>query len=112
MNMKKKMKSSTMKCTQCGTEYTIQRVVGKEKECGHLKKVWCVKCRKDTNHVELGAHYFRQDYYMEVLTNNFSPEGEREKSLGELKKELAKNQHYNEFYAKAESLVRMEGKMC
>ena len=44
-------------CCKCGTKgLPILRRVGKEKEKGHLKKLYCYKCKMKINHLELGEY--------------------------------------------------------
>jgi hypothetical protein len=42
-------------CSICGTKQTIQRKSGKlySKQGGHLKKLWCYRCKVEVNHVEM-----------------------------------------------------------
>ncbi len=45
---------STFKCTVCGKEgIPISRKQSNQRESGHLKKIYCVHCKKETNHVEI-----------------------------------------------------------
>ena len=45
---------STFKCTECGKEgIPISRKQNNQRESGHLKKIYCVHCKKETNHVEI-----------------------------------------------------------
>ena len=45
---------STFKCTECGKEgIPISRRQSNQRESGHLKKIYCVHCKKETNHVEI-----------------------------------------------------------
>ena len=46
--------SSRFFCTQCGREgIPIQRKKGSQKERGHLKKLYCIYCNEQVNHVEI-----------------------------------------------------------
>jgi hypothetical protein len=42
-------------CSQCGNRQTIQRRSGHlySKQGGHLKKLWCYRCKSEVNHVEM-----------------------------------------------------------
>lgn len=41
-------------CTVCGDEgIPIARQVGKKRGMGHLKKLYCTTCKKETNHCEI-----------------------------------------------------------
>ncbi len=45
---------STFKCTVCGKEgIPISRKQSNQREFGHLKKIYCIHCKKETNHVEI-----------------------------------------------------------
>lgn len=40
-------------CTCCGRQgIPISRRMSRQREGGHLKKLYCVYCKKDTNHLE------------------------------------------------------------
>ena len=57
---------STFKCTECGKEgIPISRKQSNQRESGHLKKIYCVHCKKETNHVEIREFdYADQFLYM------------------------------------------------
>lgn len=40
-------------CPKCGNVQVIFRKASKQKEFGHLKKLWCYKCKKIINHFEI-----------------------------------------------------------
>lgn len=44
---------STFKCTECGETIELPRKNGQAREKGHLKTVYCIKCKKDTKHEEI-----------------------------------------------------------
>lgn len=45
---------SNFKCTVCGKEgIPIGRRQSRQREFGHLKKLYCIHCKKETNHVEI-----------------------------------------------------------
>jgi len=45
---------NTFKCTVCGKEgIPISRKQSNQREFGHLKKIYCIHCKKETNHVEI-----------------------------------------------------------
>ena len=40
-------------CTKCGSKgINVPRIKGKLREPGHLKKLFCLKCQEEVNHVE------------------------------------------------------------
>ena len=41
-------------CSCCGKEgIPVQRKKGQDRQGGHLKKLYCLSCKKETNHVEV-----------------------------------------------------------
>lgn len=61
-------------CTQCGERgIEIPRKVNKQKEPGHLKKIYCLKCKKETNHVEIKqiGKYTLEDFKEEFNLGRF-----------------------------------------
>ena len=45
---------STFKCTVCGKEgIPISRKQSNQRKAGHLKKIYCIYCKKETNHTEI-----------------------------------------------------------
>lgn len=41
-------------CVECGKKgFPLSRKVGQQREPGHLKKIYCLNCKKETNHAEL-----------------------------------------------------------
>lgn len=46
----------TLKCSDCGNIVVIHRKMSKNKKAGHLKKLYCIKCRKEVNHIELSTY--------------------------------------------------------
>ena len=83
-----------MYCTKCGQQgISIPRRVGKYKEAGHLKKIYCPHCKQEWNHVEIKpicADYTYEDFQLEMQYHNFNENGERNIPYrtfrGELKK--------------------------
>ena len=68
-------------CTQCGKEtISIARTKGKQRESGHLKKLYCLNCKKENNCVEIRGlfdDYNIEDFYFEFTNNNFDNDGLR-----------------------------------
>jgi len=48
--MGKKTEPEVYRCPDCENTTQIQRVTGRKKKTGHLKWMWCVRCKKSTNH--------------------------------------------------------------
>ena len=84
-------------CTQCGNKgIPIQRKRGQEREAGHLKKIYCLKCGIQTNHVEVKPYtkYTFDDFKTEFEYANFDENGQRKITYGQLK-ELINNGKIN-----------------
>lgn len=101
-----KMTCSDMYCTQCGKKnIPVQRNAGREREPGHLKRMFCVFCGKEVNMVEVrdfGVGYTLEDFRFEYENNNFDINGLRLYSLTDLhrlvrdrEKEREKNEKDN-----------------
>lgn len=65
----------------------VIRRKGAEREAGHLKKLFCLTCGKETNHVECRpwSGYTYDDFLIEIEHSNFTDDGQRKVSYGELK---------------------------
>ena len=75
-------------CVKCGNKgIPIIRKKGQEREAGHLKKLYCLKCKDETNHVECKpfSHYDYPDFLYEFENGNFTEDGLRKMSYGEFK---------------------------
>lgn len=71
-------------CTKCGNKsIPIPRGLGREREPGHLKNIFCVYCKKDTNHVECRGfgQYTKEDFLNEFYNGNFDEKGSRINSV-------------------------------
>ena len=83
---------SEMYCTCCGNKgLTIPRKNGKTREPGHLKKLYCVYCQKECNHVEIRpffSNYNYDDFKLEMKYNNFNAKGERKEPYNIFKHNL------------------------
>jgi len=66
--------TSEFYCVECGQRgIPIARRVGKERETGHLKKLFCLHCRKETNHAEVRPYgaYNLEDFQEEFQLGRF-----------------------------------------
>lgn len=91
----KQLISNDFYCTQCGSKsFNILRKRGQERESGHLKKLYCLKCGCQTNHCEVKpwTKYGYSDFKLEYEYGNFDEDGKRKRTLGQLK-ELIRNGH-------------------
>ena len=93
---------SNMYCTQCGKKnIPIRRKKGKEREPGHLKRMWCIYCNKEVNMVEVrdfGTGYTADDFFWEYYNGNFKEDGTRVLEFGQFRdkmnrKEGEENEH-------------------
>jgi hypothetical protein len=67
-------------CTKCGNEgIPVQRKKGQERSGGHLKKLYCIYCKEEVNHVEIkeNDNYTYEDFREEYELGRFK-EGNRE----------------------------------
>ena len=70
-------------CTKCGLKnFPIARQSGKEREPGHLKKMFCLHCQEETNMAEIRPYgmYNLNDFWMEYEYGNFDENGNRKES--------------------------------
>ena len=75
-----KMSQSRFFCTQCGKEgVPIMRKNGQLREPGHLKKLYCIFCKQETNHAEIReiGGYTEEDFRKEFELGRFV-NGQRE----------------------------------
>ena len=88
------MKTSKFFCTKCGKEgLPVHRKKGQERKGGHLKKLYCIYCGAEKNHVEIRpfySDYNYEDFQLEMKYHNFDDEGNRKEKYtifrGNLKK--------------------------
>lgn len=69
-----KMSDSKFFCTQCGKEgVPIFRKKGQERKSGHLKKLYCLFCKEEVNHVEVrfAGDYSKEDFEEEFAMGRF-----------------------------------------
>ena len=65
---------SNMYCTKCGKRgIDIPRLPGKQREPGHLKKLFCLNCGEEVNHVEIKPYggYRYEDFEEEYRLGRF-----------------------------------------
>ena len=78
-------------CTRCGQKgLPIWRKKGGEREAGHLKKIFCLKCQEEVNHVECKSwtKYDYDDFKIEFEYGNFDESGQRKMTYGQLKEAI------------------------
>lgn len=58
-------------CVKCGTKgMPIPRKMSKQRERGHLKKLYCLNCKQEVNHYEIRE--FDYDYTYEDLMEDIN----------------------------------------
>lgn len=70
-------------CTRCGKEgIGIFRNIGRQREPGHLKKLYCIYCKDTVNHVEIkeNGKYTVEDFEKEFKLGRFV-NGQREQLI-------------------------------
>lgn len=74
MPKNKEITKSEFYCTECGKRgIPIARRIGQQREPGHLKKLFCLTCQKETNHAEIrpfGAYDY-EDFKEEFELGRF-----------------------------------------
>lgn len=50
---------SDCECPECGHVFPIWRRIGREREFGHIKDLWCVVCKRVTKHREYRKEHER-----------------------------------------------------
>ena len=91
-----KLETSDFYCTRCGHQgIPVIRRPGHCREAGHLKKLFCLHCKQEVNHVECKpfSHYSKEDFYIEFLNENFNEDGTRKMTYGELKQKLNRGEN-------------------
>lgn len=85
---------SKMYCCKCGKEgISIPRKAGHYRKSGHLKKIYCIHCKTEWNHVEiqsLSNDYGYEDFELEQEYNNFDNYGNRKEPYKTFKHKLLK----------------------
>ena len=83
------IKDNEYYCTICGNKgINIVRIKGREREAGHLKKLFCLTCQRDTNHTECvpNTKYTKEDFFIEYNYHNFDENGNRIRTYSELRR--------------------------
>ena len=69
-----KTSTSDFYCIECGTKgIPLPRKNNKWREPGHLKKMYCLYCKKKTNHCEIRpiGHYTAENFFEEFENGRF-----------------------------------------
>lgn len=57
--------SSDFYCLKCATKTALPRKMSRMREKGHFKKIYCITCREEINHLEVRE--FDVDFSIEKL---------------------------------------------
>lgn len=97
MPKNKEVITSDFYCTKCGNKgIPIARKIGKQKEPGHLKKLYCLYCKEEVNFVEVkeyGNTYTKEDFDLEYNFGNFSSNGDRKLPYKQFRKEIIEGEN-------------------
>ncbi len=52
MNKRKTFKTDLI-CPQCYNRTFIRRIIGRERPFAHKKKLYCIKCKEEVDHIEV-----------------------------------------------------------
>lgn len=89
MGRRNNFQMSDFYCTSCGEKtMPVWRKSGQGREAGHLKRLYCLKCKREVNCIEIkpfSTAYTLNDFKLEYEYGNFDTEGNRVRSLKELK---------------------------
>jgi len=91
-----KIMISDFYCTQCGHKgIPIVRKDNKIREPGHLKKLYCIYCNQENNHVECKefSKYTHEDFLKEFNGHNFKEDGTRQLPWKQFLAEARKENH-------------------
>lgn len=81
-------------CVKCQNEgIPIERIKGRKRASGHLKKLWCLHCQDYINHVEIqefATNYNYDDFMLEITYGNFDDKQNRIMDYGLFKNSLNK----------------------
>ena len=94
-------------CTECGNKsLPVWRKKSSAREAGHLKKLYCIYCGKETNQVEISpkSGYTKEDFDFEFNHSNFE-NGQRKMTLKQLRS-VVENEENN--YNGRNSCIRKE----
>lgn len=68
--MRKRTIETRLICPECGNIQTIFRLSSRKKSFGHLKMLWCFKCKKRINHFELRNEVIDTEVVKEYMQGN------------------------------------------
>lgn len=56
-------------CGRCGFVMPLPRKKSKKRECAHLKKIYCIKCKEEVNFIEDNEKNFSYEEYIKEFKN-------------------------------------------
>lgn len=73
---------SNLYCVKCGNKgIPVPRKMSKQREEGHLKKMYCVHCMMETNHLEYREFDNDFDTFKKILAKEMEKAREEEECL-------------------------------
>lgn len=70
--------TSDFYCTCCGTKgMPLARKMSRQRAAEHLKKLYCIKCKQEVNHVELRPFDYDYEQLMEDIRSGVYYEEEK-----------------------------------
>ncbi len=61
-----KLVQTSLVCEECGYREYIWRKAGRQRPCGHIKHMWCYRCKERTAHIEEPHPVFQFDAELEL----------------------------------------------
>lgn len=71
------VQSTDFYCTKCGEKgMPLARKKSRVREQGHMKKLWCIHCKEEINHIEIRPFDYNYDELMKDLKEGklYNPE--------------------------------------
>ena len=72
--MNEKIHYTDLVCLNCGNIVTIQRIVGRFKNIGHIKDLYCSVCKSTQKHYEVQDADLFKLKYLSCLKKSLTPE--------------------------------------
>lgn len=56
-------------CTQCGLKMPLPRVKSMQRKGGHLKSIYCYRCKEKVNFIECNEQTFTSEQFQEYFNS-------------------------------------------
>lgn len=94
------LSASQFYCVKCGSQgIPIYRRKGRQREPGHLKKLYCLNCGCETNHAEIKlflGDYDYETFLIEFKNGNFTEDGLRKEPYRQFRAKIRQERDKNE----------------